>query len=194
MVMSIPLATEFDVVNDQTGRGDLARPGANSVCEARAETAQLKEKLERALSADERTRWRREQERGEIDRPSLAKLATSPGYRTPFKVKRATKGRDVAVTLLIDRSGSMAGRKIELAPVVRGRARRCADPVGLRLRGARLQLDRIPADEAAVRAADAPRARICTAITGSSSGSICRSINAFGTAESERPHRHRLWP
>jgi cobalamin biosynthesis protein CobT len=114
MVMSIPLATEFDVVNDQTGLGDAVawRELRN---EARAETAQLKEKLERALSADERTRWRREQERGEIDRPSLAKLATSPGYRTPFKVKRATKGRDVAVTLLIDRSGSMAGRKIELA-------------------------------------------------------------------------------
>jgi cobalamin biosynthesis protein CobT len=114
MVMSIPLATEFDVVNDQTGRGDLAA-WRELRTRARAETAQLKEKLERALSADERTRWRREQERGEIDRPSLAKLATSPGYRTPFKVKRAAKGRDVAVTLLIDRSGSMAGRKIELA-------------------------------------------------------------------------------
>jgi cobalamin biosynthesis protein CobT len=114
MVMSIPLANEFDVINDQTGLGDAAawRELRN---EARAETAQLKERLERALSADERTRWRREQERGEIDRPSLAKLATSPGYRKPFKVKRATKGRDVAVTLLIDRSGSMAGRKIELA-------------------------------------------------------------------------------
>ena len=114
MVMSIPLATEFDVISDQTGLGDTAswRELRN---EARAETTQLKEKLERALSADERTRWRREQERGEIDRPSLAKLVTSPGYRTPFKVKRATKGRDVAVTLLIDRSGSMAGRKIELA-------------------------------------------------------------------------------
>jgi len=114
MVMSIPLATEFDVVNDQTGRGDMAA-WRELRTRARAETAQLKEKLERALSADERTRWRREQERGEIDTPSLAKLATSPGYRTPFKVKRATKGRDVAVTLLIDRSGSMAGRKIELA-------------------------------------------------------------------------------
>jgi cobalamin biosynthesis protein CobT len=114
MVMSIPLATEFDVINDQTGRGDTAawRELRNA---ARAETSQLKEKLERALSADERTRWRREQERGEIDRTSLVKLATSPGYRTPFKVKRATKGRDVAVALLIDRSGSMAGRKIELA-------------------------------------------------------------------------------
>jgi cobalamin biosynthesis protein CobT len=114
MVMSIPLATEFDVVNDQTGRGDTVA-WRELRTRARAETAQLKEKLERALSADERTRWRREQERGEIDRPSLAKLATSPGYRTPFKVKRVTKGRDVAVTLLIDRSGSMAGRKIELA-------------------------------------------------------------------------------
>jgi cobalamin biosynthesis protein CobT len=113
-VMSIPLATEFDVVNDQTGFGDTPawRELRNA---ARAQTAQLKEKLERALSADERTRWRREQERGEIDRSALAKLATSPGYRTPFKVTRATKGRDVAVTLLIDRSGSMAGRKIELA-------------------------------------------------------------------------------
>lgn len=112
--MSIPLATEFDVVNDQTGLGDSTAWRALRT-EARAETAQLKDKLERALSADERTRWRRDQERGEIDRPSLAKLATSPGYRTPFRVKRATKGRDVAVTLLIDRSGSMAGRKIELA-------------------------------------------------------------------------------
>jgi cobalamin biosynthesis protein CobT len=113
-VMSIPLATEFDVVNDQTGFGDTPawRELRNA---ARAQTAQLKEKLERALSADERTRWRREQERGEIDRSALAKLATSPGYRSPFKVTRATKGRDVAVTLLIDRSGSMAGRKIELA-------------------------------------------------------------------------------
>ena len=113
-IMSIPLATEFDVVHDQTGQGDSAAWRALRT-EARAETAQLKARLERALSADERTRWRREQERGEIDRTALAKLATTPGYRTPFKVKRATKGRDVAVTLLIDRSGSMAGRKIELA-------------------------------------------------------------------------------
>lgn len=113
-VMSIPLATEYDVINDQTGQGDSAAWRALRT-EARAETAQLKARLERALSADERTRWRREQERGEIDRTALAKLATTPGYRTPFKVKRTTKGRDVAVTLLIDRSGSMAGRKIELA-------------------------------------------------------------------------------
>jgi cobalamin biosynthesis protein CobT len=112
--LSIPLATEFDDIRDLTGHGDSAA-WRELRAQARADTAPLKEKLERALSADERTRWRREQERGEIDRTALAKLATSPGYRTPFRTQRPAKGRDVAVTLLIDRSGSMAGRKIELA-------------------------------------------------------------------------------
>lgn len=112
--LSIPLATEFDEIRDLTGQGDSAA-WRELRAQARADTAPLKEKLERALSADERTRWRREQERGEIDRSALAKLATSPGYRTPFRTQRPAKGRDVAVTLLIDRSGSMAGRKIELA-------------------------------------------------------------------------------
>ncbi|PRY08668.1 cobalamin biosynthesis protein CobT [Paraburkholderia sp. BL25I1N1] len=112
--LSIPLATEFDDIRDLTGQGDSAA-WRELRARARADTAPLKEKLERALSADERTHWRREQERGEIDRAALAKLATSPGYRTPFRTQRPAKGRDVAVTLLIDRSGSMAGRKIELA-------------------------------------------------------------------------------
>ena len=112
--LSIPLATEFDDIADLTGQGD-STAWRELRAQARADTAPLKKKLERALSADERTRWRREQERGEIDRTSLARLATSPGYRTPFRTQRAAKGRDVAVSLLIDRSGSMAGRKIELA-------------------------------------------------------------------------------
>ncbi|WP_027798553.1 cobaltochelatase CobT-related protein [Paraburkholderia dilworthii] len=112
--LSIPLATEFDEIADLTGQGDSAAWRVLRA-EARANTAPLKEKLERALSADERVRWRREQERGEIDRTALARLATSPGYRTPFRTQRPSKGRNVAVTLLIDRSGSMAGRKIELA-------------------------------------------------------------------------------
>ena len=114
MRLSIPLATEFDVIADLTGQGDSTAWRALRA-QARADTAPLKEKLERALSVDERIRWRREQERGEIDRTALAKLATTPGYRTPFRTQRAAKGRDVAVTLLVDRSGSMAGRKIELA-------------------------------------------------------------------------------
>ena len=112
--LSIPLTTEFDLITDLTGLGD-AGAWRNLRALARAETAPLTARLERALKADEQTHWKREQERGEIDRPALAKLVVSPGYRTPFRVKRTTEGRDAAVTLLIDRSGSMAGRKIDLA-------------------------------------------------------------------------------
>ncbi|SAK90341.1 putative cobalamin biosynthesis protein, CobT [Caballeronia pedi] len=121
-VRSIPITTAFDRIADLTGKGD---PGAwrKLRSAARAQTEPLKARLERALKADEQTHWRREQERGELDRPSLARLATAPGYRTPFRLAHIRPGRDAAVTLLIDRSGSMAGRKIELA-------RLCAAAIG----------------------------------------------------------------
>lgn len=113
-LLSVPLTTAFDTVTDFTGNGEPAR-WHRLRSAARAQTEPLKLRLERALKVDEQTRWKREQERGELDRMSLARLVTSPGYRTPFRVPRAAPGRDAAVSLLIDCSGSMAGRKIELA-------------------------------------------------------------------------------
>ncbi|WP_321930122.1 cobaltochelatase CobT-related protein [Paraburkholderia guartelaensis] len=112
--LSIPLTTAYDVVTDLTGRGD-ATAWRKLRALARAETGALKAQLERVLKADELTHWKREQERGEIDRAALARLAASRGYRTPFRVARHASGRDTVVTLLLDLSGSMAGRKIELA-------------------------------------------------------------------------------
>ncbi|MCP3728208.1 cobalamin biosynthesis protein CobT [Paraburkholderia sp. CNPSo 3272] len=112
--LSIPLTTAYDVVTDLTGRGDAAAWRKLRAL-ARAETGALKAQLERVLKADELTHWKREQERGEIDRAALARLAASRGYRTPFRVARHASGRDTVVMLLLDLSGSMAGRKIELA-------------------------------------------------------------------------------
>jgi cobalamin biosynthesis protein CobT len=117
-VLSLPLSTEFDRVEDLSGQGD-AHAWRVLRNEARAETAALRNKLERALQADEWTHWRREQERGTMDRAALVRVATQPGYRTPFAVRRSNPGRDCAVTVLVDASGSMAGEKIALA-------RRCA--------------------------------------------------------------------
>jgi cobalamin biosynthesis protein CobT len=111
---SVPLTTAFDVVTDLTGQGD-ATAWRKLRALARAETGSLKTHLERVLKADELTHWKREQERGEIDRAALARLAASRGYRSPFRVSSRASGRDAVVTLLIDLSGSMAGRKIELA-------------------------------------------------------------------------------
>ncbi|MCA8274749.1 cobalamin biosynthesis protein CobT [Burkholderia sp. AU30280] len=113
-LLSVPLTTAFDTVTDFTGKGEPAR-WHRLRSAARAQTEPLKRRLERALKVDEQTRWKREQERGELDRMSLAHLVTAPGYRTPFRVRRAAPGRDAAVSLLIDCSGSMAGKKIELA-------------------------------------------------------------------------------
>ncbi|WP_027818607.1 cobaltochelatase CobT-related protein [Paraburkholderia bannensis] len=111
---SIPLTTAFDIVTDLTGSGD-ATAWRKLRTLARAETGALKTHLERVLKADELTHWKREQERGEIDRTALARLAVSRGYRTPFRVSTHASGRDAAVSVLLDLSGSMAGRKIELA-------------------------------------------------------------------------------
>ncbi|WP_241303429.1 cobaltochelatase CobT-related protein [Burkholderia stabilis] len=113
-LLSVPLTTSFDTVTDFTGKGEPAR-WHRLRSAARAQTEPLKMRLERALKVDEQTRWKREQERGALDRASLVRLVTSPGYRTPFRVTRAAPGRDAAVSLLIDCSGSMAGKKIELA-------------------------------------------------------------------------------
>jgi cobalamin biosynthesis protein CobT len=101
-------------VTDLTGQGD-ATAWRKLRALARAETGALKTQLERVLKADELTHWKREQERGEIDRTALARLAASRGYRSPFRVNSRASGRDAVVTLLLDLSGSMAGRKIELA-------------------------------------------------------------------------------
>ncbi|KAB0643976.1 cobaltochelatase CobT-related protein [Burkholderia latens] len=113
-LLSIPLTTAFDTVTDFTGNGEPAR-WHRLRSAARAQTEPLRMRLERALKVDEHTRWKREQERGQLDRASLVRVATTPGYRTPFRVTRAAPGRDAAVSLLLDCSGSMAGRKIELA-------------------------------------------------------------------------------
>ncbi|RQZ26842.1 VWA domain-containing protein [Burkholderia sp. Bp9017] len=113
-LLSIPLTTAFDTVTDFTGKGEPAR-WLRLRSAARAQTEPLRMRLERALKVDEQTHWKREQERGQLDRASLVRVATTPGYRTPFRVTRAAPGRDAAVSLLLDCSGSMAGRKIELA-------------------------------------------------------------------------------
>jgi hypothetical protein len=113
-VMSIALSTEFDTVTDLTGLGSSAAWQQLRQA-ARAETGALQTRLERALRADAWTHWKREQERGTLDRSALTRMISAPGYRTPFKTQRATPGRDTAITLLLDLSGSMAGEKIALA-------------------------------------------------------------------------------
>ncbi|WP_429499344.1 cobaltochelatase CobT-related protein [Robbsia andropogonis] len=111
---SIPITTAFDTVTDVTGQGaPLAWRRLRNA--ARAQTAPLRAALERVLQSEEATHWRSEQERGELNRAALFRFAAFPGYRTPFQTRRLMPTRDTAITLLVDRSGSMAASKIALA-------------------------------------------------------------------------------
>ncbi len=114
MDRSVPITTLFDTVADLTGQGaPLAWRKLRNA--ARAETAPLRAKLERVLKSDDASHWQNDQERGTINRAALFRFAASPGYRTPFQTRRNTPTRDTAITLLVDRSGSMAASKITLA-------------------------------------------------------------------------------
>ena len=111
---SIPITTMFDTVTDLTGQGE-PRAWRRLRNAARAETAPLRAKLERVLKSEEASHWQSEQERGTLNRAALFRFAASPGYRTPFQMRRNNPTRDTAITLLVDRSGSMAASKIALA-------------------------------------------------------------------------------
>ena len=121
---------------------------------------------------------------------SLARLVTSPGYRTPFRVRRTAPGRDAAVSLLIDCSGSMAGRKIELARLCAA-ALRCADAARLRMRSARLPPSRMP------RCARTTSAGSTPAATRSANRFVERldlRLQALRFRQPERPRVHRMRP
>jgi len=71
-------------------------------------------RLERALIAKERAKELFEQKRGKLDSRMLYRVATGTSSRV-FKKKIQGETRDVAVSLLVDCSGSMSGRKIKTA-------------------------------------------------------------------------------
>ena len=70
--------------------------------------------MERVLKTQENRRWLTERERGSVDVRQLARLATSPNFRKPFKQQTKTDTSNVAVQILVDMSGSMS-RRMETA-------------------------------------------------------------------------------
>jgi cobalamin biosynthesis protein CobT len=109
-----PLTTRFDAVTDHSGKGN-AKQYAELRKRSISLVAPIKARLERVLKVKENAKWAMEKERGSVNARSLACLATNPGYRQIFKQYAKTETNNVAVELLIDLSGSMAGHRIEVA-------------------------------------------------------------------------------
>ncbi len=79
----------------------------------RSMTGTIQKTLERAMAAKSISRWHTGYRRGKLNSGSLSRLLF--GDDRIFRKKEMGISKDVAVTLLIDCSGSMCGRKSELA-------------------------------------------------------------------------------
>lgn len=77
--------------------------------------ARLVSQLQRRLMARQNRSWSFDLEEGLIDASRLDRVVVNPGFTDAYKQEEETQFRDTCVTLLIDNSGSMRGKTIELA-------------------------------------------------------------------------------
>jgi len=109
----IPFSTRFDEVRDHTGKGHAGR--YNEIRrKVQPLIAPIERALERHLKVKEQVKWRGDRERGMIDVRGLPRMLTDPNFRRPFKEQTKVETNNVAVEILIDLSGSMAGPKTVL--------------------------------------------------------------------------------
>lgn len=88
------------------------RRGAN-----RRSMARLVTQLQRRLMAKQTRSWTFDLEEGLVDASRLDRVVVNPGFADAYKQEEESQFRDTCVTLLIDNSGSMRGKTIELACV-----------------------------------------------------------------------------
>ena len=93
------------------GRLDLQMPKIYSM------TCRLANRLQRKLYAKKLREWKFEQEEGILNSDRLARAIMEPCHPLSYKQEVAGIYRDTIVALLIDNSGSMAGRKITIAAI-----------------------------------------------------------------------------
>lgn len=112
--VSVPYTREYDKVTDYSGRGDSA-----SYAERKRAIMKfvrpITQHLERVLLVKENRKMKAERERGMLNNRTLANMIVDKNYRTPFREFTKMDTTNVAVSLVIDCSGSMGGNKIEVA-------------------------------------------------------------------------------
>ena len=81
----------------------------------RVVVARLAKRLMRVLMARQTRQWRFDLDEGQLDGSRLAPFVASGGATRPFKQEAETTFPSTVVTLLIDHSGSMRGRPMQIA-------------------------------------------------------------------------------
>lgn len=78
----------------------------------------LAHRLQRRLMAAQTRHWDFDLEEGILDGARLLRVVANPGLPLPYRQERQSAFQGTIVSLLIDNSGSMKGRPIEVAAVV----------------------------------------------------------------------------
>ena len=93
----------------------------------------LARRLQRAIQARQRRHWSFDLEEGLLDGARLARLVTRPGDARCFKLEADSPWPATAVTLLIDNSGSMKGKRIDTAAMSAAMLAEALERVGVRV-------------------------------------------------------------
>jgi cobaltochelatase CobT len=85
--------------------------------EYRKDLARLVMRLQRKLLARQTRNWSFDLDDGLIDASRLDRVVVDPGFASAYKQEDESEFRDTVVSILIDNSGSMRGKSIEIACV-----------------------------------------------------------------------------
>jgi cobaltochelatase CobT len=77
--------------------------------------ARLVSRLQRRLMSRQTRDWAFDLDEGLIDASRLDRVIVNPGFDSPYKQEQDSEFRDSAVSILVDNSGSMRGKPIEMA-------------------------------------------------------------------------------
>ncbi|MBA1149643.1 cobaltochelatase subunit CobT, partial [Ectothiorhodospiraceae bacterium WFHF3C12] len=140
----IAAGPRYDVytrAHDETVRpGDLVSPQQlmslrrqleEATPEATRLVTRLARALERRLQARRPRRWR-EADYGRLDPRRLSRLVTDPSGTGVYRERSSTLDRDTVVTLLLDNSASMRGRRIRMAALCADLLARSLERCGVR--------------------------------------------------------------
>ena len=83
--------------------------------EFRRDFSRLVSRLQRKLLARQTRNWSFDLDEGLVDASRLDRVVVNPGFASAYKQEQESEFRDTVVSILIDNSGSMRGKPIEIA-------------------------------------------------------------------------------
>ena len=103
-----------DLVDNSTLRKERAGLERRRA-EFRRDFSRLVSKLQRKLLARQTRNWSFDLDEGLVDASRLDRVVVNPGFASAYKQEQESEFRDTVVSILIDNSGSMRGKPIEIA-------------------------------------------------------------------------------